>query len=100
MVKKKSLEEDQDWPPKEAARPTDLPPFNMFTWSMAIPLVDDGLWLGMQARNLALVDLGWLRNVETSALREYLREEKAGPSLMFLSAISQMWVFALYEFLR
>ena len=73
---------------------------NMFTWSTAIPLVDDDLWLGMQARNLAVVDMGLIRNVETSVLVSTSVKEKTGLSLTFLSAISQMWVFALYEFLR
>jgi hypothetical protein len=93
-------EDEGDWAPEDNAPRADLPPFNIFTWSLAIPLLDDDLWLGMQARNLALVDMGLVRKLETNALREYMREEKTGLSLMFLSAISQMWVFALYEFLR
>ena len=43
-----------------------LPAFNLFTWSMSIPLVDEDLWLGMQARNLAIVDMGAIREIETN----------------------------------
>src|SRR5258707_15054651 len=37
--------------------------FNVFIWSMAIPLCDD-LWLGMKARNIAIIDQGYLRPLE------------------------------------
>jgi hypothetical protein len=86
---------------KRKPKPKELPPFNMFTWSSRIPLVDDDLWLGMQARNLAMVDIQVIRHVETAAVREYFRDERTPmPTLMLLSALSQMWIFALYELLR
>jgi hypothetical protein len=81
-------------------RKRKLPVFNMYTWSSTIPLADE-LWLGMQARNLALVDMGWLRPMEAQSLALYF-EHMRTPSmeLTFQSAVSQMWIFALYEFLR
>lgn len=74
--------------------------FNIFTWARSIPLCDD-LWLGMQAQNIALVDLAIIRDIESSALEAYLERERTPTDiLMPLSALSQMWVFSLYEFLR
>jgi hypothetical protein len=74
--------------------------FNMFSWSQEIPFCDD-LWLGMRARNIPLVDLGILRPMEEQALEAYIETERT-PSdiLMPLSALSQMWIYSLYEFLR
>ena len=54
----------------------------------------------MQVQNISMVDL-YLDDLETDLLREYLQEEKTPiPSTMFVSAISQMWVFSFYELLR
>lgn len=64
--------------------------FNLMGWSMAIPLCDD-LWLGMQLRNIALVDLGVIRNIEAEALEEYFKTERTPTQiLMVLSGLSQM----------
>jgi hypothetical protein len=73
--------------------------FSLFGWSMAIPLCDD-LWLGMQLRNIAVVDLSILRPMEAEMLELYYEHERTPPEIMVLSGISQMWVFSLYEFLR
>ena len=74
--------------------------FNMFSWSREIPFCDD-IWLGMQVRNIPLVDLGILRPMEEQALEAYMeRESTPSDILMPLSALSQMWIFSLYEFLR
>lgn len=65
----------------------------------SLPLLDD-LYFKMQALNLDLVDR-FLEDQETALLREYMHLEKT-PSLdaMFVSALSQLWVFGLYELLR
>jgi hypothetical protein len=75
--------------------------FNILTWSSEIPFCADDVWLGMQARNIAMVDLAIIRGIEGQALAAYMERERT-PSdiLMPLSALSQMWVFSLYEFLR
>jgi hypothetical protein len=74
--------------------------FNMFDWSDTIPLADE-LWLGMQFRNLAIIDQTFLRPLENDALRECLQRERTPTEfVMPLSALSQMWVFAVYEVLR
>jgi hypothetical protein len=64
-----------------------------------LPLFDD-LYLGMQAINLDLIDR-FLVEQEDNLLREYMRIERT-PSLeaMFVSALSQLWLFGLYELLR
>lgn len=74
--------------------------FSLFSWSSTIPFCDD-VWLGMQARNIALVDMTFLRPMEAHALSEYIEHERTPIDvLMPLSALSQMWIFSLYEFLR
>jgi hypothetical protein len=75
-------------------------PFNLMAWSGSIPLCED-LWLGMQVRNIAMVDVSIVRQVEQQALDEYMATEKTPIMVLsVLSALSQMWVFSVYEFLR
>jgi len=64
-----------------------------------LPLFDD-LYLSMQGQNIMLVD-SYLRNFESS-LRTQLFEMERTPvaSALFVSALSQMWIFAAYELLR
>jgi hypothetical protein len=65
----------------------------------ALPLLDE-VFLGMQAMNVDLVD-GFLEELESQLLQEFMANDRPPiPSMMFLSAISQMWVFAAYELLR
>ena len=74
--------------------------FNILAWSKGIPLCDD-VWLGMQARNIAIVDFAIIRDMEDSALAAYLERGRTPMDILLpLSALSQMWVFSLYEFLR
>src|SRR6266540_4007656 len=64
-----------------------------------LPLLDE-LFLGMQAMNVDLVD-GYLEEQEGLLLQEYIeRERTPTPTAIFVSALSQMWVFAVYELLR
>jgi hypothetical protein len=63
-----------------------------------LPLCDH--YLGMQALNLNIVD-NFLERQEAQLLAEYMEDERTPfPAVLFVSALSQMWVFALYEFLR
>lgn len=74
--------------------------FSLMSWSMALPLGDD-TWLGMQARNIAIVDQIYLRPLELQELQAWAQEERTpGQFLYPLNALSQMWVFSLYEWLR
>ena len=64
-----------------------------------LPLFDD-FYLQMQATNLDLVD-GFIEAEERALLREYLETERTPvPSAVFVSAISQLWIFGVYELLR
>lgn len=64
-----------------------------------LPLLDE-LFLGMQAMNIDLVD-DFLEGQEAQLLRDYVEAERTPiPAALFVSALSQMWVFAVYELLR
>jgi hypothetical protein len=86
---------------EDAFTDTDVPKgFSVFGWAETIPLLDD-LWLRMQAQNIAVVDISIIREMELQALRVHAQEERTPTELLMpLSALSQMWVFSLYEFLR
>ena len=64
-----------------------------------LPLCDEP-YLGMQVMNLGVVD-GFLENQEARLLAEYMETERTPLQIgVFVSALSQMWIFALYELLR
>lgn len=74
--------------------------FSLFQWVSTIPLCDD-LFLSMQAQNIALVDLLVIRGMERELLEEYWRRDRMPlDGAMLGGAISQMWIYYLYEFLR
>jgi len=65
----------------------------------SIPLFDS-LYLRMQATNIELVD-GMIEGMEIDLAREMAMEDRTPiPSVAAVSAVSQMWVFAVYELLR
>jgi hypothetical protein len=64
-----------------------------------LPLFDD-VYFSMQGQNVMLINV-YLLDVETDVLNEYYRLERTPvQSMTFLSAISQMWIFSVYELLR
>ncbi len=64
-----------------------------------LPLFDD-LFLSMQALNLGVVDT-FLMDIEHDLLREYMEKERTPiDTATFVSALSQLWIFGLYELLR
>ncbi|CAM3053805.1 hypothetical protein CFR75_15605 [Komagataeibacter xylinus] len=64
-----------------------------------ISLFDD-MFLNMQAMNIAVVDM-FITQIEYDLLREYFEIERTPTdSAAFVSAQSQMWIFAVYELLR
>lgn len=64
-----------------------------------LPLFDEP-YLRMQAMNLDILDR-FLINQEANLLHEYFEIERTPlPSTMFVSALSQLWLFGLYELLR
>ena len=63
-------------------------------------LLGDDPYLRMQAFNLAIVD-PFLTDLEYQVLQKLVDEERTPlPEAAFLSAQSQMWIFAAYELLR
>jgi len=65
-----------------------------------LPLFEDDLYLGMQVTNLWVVDQ-ILRDMEIQLLARYIEEERTpGAQATLVSAISQLWIFGLYELLR
>ncbi len=65
-----------------------------------LSLFGDDPFLCMQAFNLAIIDQ-WLTEFEHELLEISAREEQTPVSkVVFLSAQSQMWIFAAYELLR
>lgn len=66
----------------------------------SLPLIEDDLYLGMQALTLATVDQ-LIRQLEDELHGAYVLTDKVDTGQFILvSGISQMWVFALYELLR
>lgn len=64
-----------------------------------LPLFED-LFLNMQGQNVMLVDF-YLQGLESDLLREYIEIERTPlPATLVVSALNQMWIFALYELLR
>jgi hypothetical protein len=59
----------------------------------------DDLAFTMQALNLGTVH-EFLLHLENDLLRELIEFERTPPNTMFVSAISQLWVYGLYELLR
>jgi hypothetical protein len=71
--------------------------FDELLWKL--PLFDD-LFLSMQGQNVMLIDL-YLRELERDLLRELVEIERTPmPATLIVSALSQMWIFAVYELLR
>jgi len=64
-----------------------------------LPFFEDDVFLGMQAMNVGIVDQ-IITQYEYVLLREYNVIERTPDSTMAVSALSQMWIYALYEVLR
>jgi hypothetical protein len=65
----------------------------------SLPLFDNP-FLSMQARNIAVVD-AHLRGLEDEMMRAYYQNDRTPLAEMtVVSAMSQLWIFGLYELLR
>jgi hypothetical protein len=75
--------------------------FSLHTWFATIPMTDD-IYLGLQAQNIARVEMSVMRRWESEVLDEQEADpgNYQGPKYRELMALSQMWIFGLYEFLR
>jgi hypothetical protein len=66
----------------------------------SLPILGDEPYLFMQVMNLGIVD-DYLVALERELFREYLATDSTPlPDALLVSALSQMWIFAVYELLR
>lgn len=84
--------------------PRYLPPekiedMALFRALTSLYILGEDMFLRMQANNLQLVDK-FTTDLEYQTLRELITEERTPATAHFLSAQSQMWIFAAYELLR
>ena len=75
--------------------------FSVITMGMKhLPFFKDDLYLGMQAMNVGIVD-SVVTEQEYALLREWFEIEKTPTEMaLAVSAMSQMWIYGLYEVLR
>lgn len=89
---------EYDEPRYEAA--SEIDPSALYRALCNLNLLGDDPFLRMQAFNLAIIDQ-WLTEIEYKVLLKLIDEERTPfPDSAFLSAQSQMWIFAAYELLR
>lgn len=82
-------------------KPFEQLDFSIITMGMkGLPFFQDDLYLGMQAMNVGIAD-SVITESEYDLLQEYIEIERTPlESAMAVSALSQMWVYGLYEVLR
>jgi len=75
--------------------------FSVITMGMKkLPFFKDDLYLGMQAMNVGIVD-SVVTEQEYALLRKWFEIERTpGELAIAVSALSQMWIYGLYEVLR
>jgi len=75
--------------------------FSVITMGMKwLPFFEDDLYLGMQAMNVGVVD-SVITEYEYALLSEWFEIERTPTeTAMAVSAMSQMWIYGLYEVLR
>src|SRR5215475_8441053 len=71
---------------------------SLYETLISLPIFDDP-YVNMQAHNLGIVDT-ILTEMEGAVLRECFDSESTPASALVLSALSQLWIFGLYEILR
>jgi hypothetical protein len=91
-------EEYDDQPPYQAL--SEIDPSALREALCKLNLLGGDPYLRMQAFNLAIVDQ-FLMGLESQLLQKLVEEERTPiPEAAFLSAQSQMWIFAAYELIR
>jgi hypothetical protein len=80
-------------------KPEQIDTMALATALRKFELFDNDPFLRMQAINLNIVDR-FSMDLEYRILRELFDTERTPPAAHFLSAQSQMWIFAAYELLR
>lgn len=80
--------------------PEQIAEHELRTALTSLHLLGDDPFLRMQVTNLSIVDQ-FIMSLEYDALQKLLEEDRTPlPEAVFLSAQSQMWIFAVYELLR
>ena len=90
--------ESYDDSPRYGA-PDTIDKSGIFTSLSTLHLINDDMYLRSQAFNLNIVD-NFLTDLEYRVLHDLHEMERTPPSAHFISAQSQMWIFAAYELLR
>lgn len=95
------MEDDFDAGDELPYKPFEQLDFSIITMGMkGLPLFQDDLYLGMQAMNVGIAD-SVITESEYALLHEYIEIERTPlETAMAVSALSQMWVYGLYEVLR
>lgn len=66
----------------------------------SLPVLEDDFYLSMQVMNLGIAD-EYIAALEKDLFGEYLQTDKTPiPEALLVSALSQMWIFAVYELFR
>lgn len=96
---------NDEWEPDDADQPRYRPLSEIDRAAIhnalcGLTLLGDDPYLRMQAMNLGVVD-PFIADLEERLLRKLIDEERTPvPDALFVSAQSQMWIFAAYELLR
>ena len=90
---------DQQNDPPQYEAPENIEEMGMFRSLAKLHLIEDDMFLTSQAHNLSMVDK-FIMDMEYKVLREWFQTDRTPSLTYFLSAQSQMWIFAVYEFLR
>ena len=78
----------------------EIEAFELNSALSGLVILGDDLYLRMQASNVSIVDK-WLMSLEKKVrIARFVEDEKDYESELFLGALSQMWLFAMYELLR
>ncbi|WP_114090106.1 hypothetical protein [Thalassospira profundimaris] len=99
------MSDEEDFEPDDADQPrykplSEIDPSAINQALSGLTLLGDDPYLRMQAMNLGAVD-PFIADLEERLLRRLIEEERTPlPDALFVSAQSQMWIFAAYELLR
>lgn len=99
------MTDDRSFEPDDADQPrykplSEINPSALNQALCKLTLLGDDPYLRLQAMNLGIVD-PFIADLEDRLLRKLIDEERTPvPDALFVSAQSQMWIFAAYELLR
>lgn len=92
--------EDDDLVPDDNGEPDQVALPSLNETLRSLPLVEDDHYIGMQATNLAIVE-AMLQPMEEDLAGDYWVNERVPiDKFMSVSALTQLWVLGVYEFLR